>query len=122
MGNRDFEGDTIVCSQSTVAIVTLHNPVTLYTDVRRVASLKPKMVARAFKKMLAKVKVRSVTFDNGPENRSHHILGVKTYFCDPYASWQKPGVENANKLIRRLVQKGSDIQKYSYQKIFPLLH
>ena len=23
---------------------------------------------------------------------------VETYFCDPFASWQKGGVENANKL------------------------
>lgn len=117
IGMRDYEGDTMVCSQSTTAIVTLHNPATLYTDGRRVPNLRPSVVARAFRDMMSRVRVRSLTLDNGLENRLHHTLGVKTYFCDPYSSWQKPGVENANRLIRRLIRKGSDIQKYSHQRL-----
>lgn len=117
MGMYDYEGDTIVCSQSTTAIVTLHNPLTLYTDARRVPNLKPAVVARAFRDMLSAIRIRSLTLDNGLENRLHHTLHVQTYFCDPYSSWQKPGVENANRLIRRLVQKGSDIQRYSHARI-----
>jgi transposase, IS30 family len=51
----------------------------------------------------------TVTFDNGPENRKHtelkEKLGIETYFCDPYCSWQKGGVENLNKLIRQYFPK-----------------
>jgi len=48
---------------------------------------------------------RSITYDNGLENAEHEILnfnlGVKPYFCQPYHSWEKGSVENANGLIRR---------------------
>lgn len=41
---------------------------------------------------------RSITRDNGTENVLHketeNLLNIASYFCDPYASWQKGGVEN----------------------------
>jgi len=51
------------------------------------------------------------TLDNGVENTKHetlHEYNVDTYFCDPYSSWQKGGVENLNKLIRQYFPKGTD--------------
>jgi IS30 family transposase len=63
-------------------------------------------------------KSRTWTLDNGHENVHHgeleRQLKIKAYFCDPYSSWQKPGIENANKLIRRYIPKGSDIAGYSH--------
>lgn len=58
----------------------------------------------------------SETFDNGIENKAHEILGIPTYFCEPYSSWEKGGVENANKMIRRYFPKGTNFRKAS-QKI-----
>jgi IS30 family transposase len=40
-------------------------------------------------------------------------LGVKFYFCDPYSSWQKGGVENYNGEVRTYIPKGSDISQYN---------
>jgi len=40
----------------------------------------------------------SLTYDNGIENRYHKKLEIPSYFCDPYSSWQKGSVENANKM------------------------
>ena len=113
----DFEGDTIVSSWNTVSMVSIYNPETMYLDAKRVPNLKPRVTAKAMKTMFTKVRIRSVTLDNGQENRLHKKLGIKTYFCDPYASWQKPGIENANKLIRRYIPKKSDISKYSHHFI-----
>lgn len=60
--------------------------------------------------------VKTITFDNGVENAEHHILaknfGIGTFFCDAYASWQKGGVENMNKLIRQYVPKRTDVMKH----------
>lgn len=39
-------------------------------------------------------------------------LGVPFYFCEPYASWQKGGVENYNGEARVYIKKGSDISQY----------
>lgn len=53
--------------------------------------------------------MKSATFDNGSENAKHYRLkkdfGIETYFCDPYASWQKGGVENINGLIRQYLPR-----------------
>jgi IS30 family transposase len=40
-------------------------------------------------------------------------LGVPFYFCHPYSSWEKGGVENYNKQARHYVKKSSDISQYS---------
>ena len=51
----------------------------------------------------------SITTDNGTEFACHEMigksLGVTIYFADPYASWQKGVIENANGQIRQYVPK-----------------
>lgn len=48
---------------------------------------------------------QSITFDRGIEFVSWRELykgmGMKTWFCDPQAPWQKGSVENMNKRVRR---------------------
>lgn len=69
---------------------------------------------------------QSVTFDNGKEGTKHTILrseyGVHTYFCDPFASWQKGGVENVNKLIREYLPLKTDMSQVSEQDIQAVQH
>lgn len=64
---------------------------------------------------------RTMTFDNGPENAEHEklkaSLGLETYFCDPYCSWQKGSVENVIGLIRQYIPKGSRLEDYSDEQI-----
>ena len=62
-------------------------------------------------------KTLSITFDNGIENKHHKILGVPTFFCEPYSSWQKGGVENANKMIRRYFPKGTNFRTVSQRSV-----
>ena len=38
--------------------------------------------------MFSDLMVKSVSFDNGLENKNHRELGLPTFFCDPYSSWQ----------------------------------
>lgn len=54
---------------------------------------------------------RSTTLDNGRENHEHlqlHVLGMRTYFADPYSSWQRGTNEFHNGLLRRYFPKGTD--------------
>jgi IS30 family transposase len=64
---------------------------------------------------------RSCTYDNGTENTDHGLvnaaLGTKSYFCHPYASWQKGTVENTNGLIRRFFPKKTDFDNVSIEQI-----
>lgn len=64
---------------------------------------------------------RTMTFDNGRENTEHgklkETLGLDTYFCDPYSSWQKGSVENVIGLIRQYIPKGSRLEDYTDRQI-----
>jgi len=53
----------------------------------------------------------TMTRDNGTENAQHHNTEIDSYFCDPYCSWQKGGVENINGLIREYFPKGSNLDE-----------
>ena len=63
----------------------------------------------------------TLTYDNGSENTQHEIinesLGTKSFFCEPYHSWEKGTVEQRNGLIRRFFPKGTDFEKVSNSEI-----
>jgi hypothetical protein len=63
---------------------------------------------------------KTITFDNGGEFADHEKLNeinCKTFFCDPYASWQKGGLEHANGRIRRFLPKNTDLSTVSHAEI-----
>ena len=71
---------------------------------------------------------KTITYDNGSENVEHKlvnkILGIQSYFCGPYHSWEKGSVEPANDLIRRFLPKKIDCAKITQNnsnrwKIYP---
>lgn len=68
--------------------------------------------------------LQSITFDNGTEGVLHTDIqdtyGVDTYFCDPYASWQKGGVENMNKLIRQYLPRKTDLNEFTDRDIYDI--
>jgi IS30 family transposase len=41
----------------------------------------------------------------------------KLYYAHPYSSWERGSNENANKLIRRFIPKGTDIGKLTHREI-----
>ena len=64
---------------------------------------------------------RTITYDNGSENVDHGItnkhLSTKSYFCNPYCSWEKGSVENSIGLVRRYLPKKTDFAKLSHQEL-----
>jgi len=60
--------------------------------------------------------MKTLTLDNDILFKMHKtlekLLNVKIYFCHPYHSWEKGGVENANMEIRKFIPKGSDLSRY----------
>ena len=64
---------------------------------------------------------KTLTTDNGIENKQHKEITKKTgatvFFTDPYSSWQKGGVENANKMIRRYFPKGTNFANITQQQV-----
>ena len=64
---------------------------------------------------------KSVTLDNGSEMVKHYllrkVLGMDTYFADPYSAYQRGGNENANLWIRYYFPKGTDFSKVPQEDI-----
>ena len=58
---------------------------------------------------------KSLTLDNGGKFTDHHqwlkTLGLPSYFCDAYASWQKGGIENTNGRLRRDMPRKTNVHK-----------
>ncbi len=115
-----YEGDTVVSGKKTgskVAIGVAYERKAKATNLRKMKNLKPASFNQAMNSIFQDKKVKSLTMDNGVENTKHEELGFATYFCDPYSSWQKGGVENAIKMARRFFPKGDDLSQYSNEYI-----
>ena len=120
----DFEMDTIVGRGNHGAIVTLIERSTSMLFMRKLKKGKnAKELARTVIHLLSPFKehVKSITTDNGTEFACHEMigksLGVTICFADPYASWQKEAIENANGLIRQYVPKSETFEHVSHQQI-----
>ena len=120
----DFEMDTIVGRGNHGAIVTLIERSTNMLFMRKLKNGKnAKELARTVIYLLSPFKdhIKSITTDNGTEFACHEMitksLGVTIYFADPYASWQKGAIENANGLIRQYVPKKETFEHISQQQI-----
>lgn len=113
-----YESDTIVsCRGGTGAILVLQERQGRRVYLFKLENLKPAPCATYLKEASISLGVHSITFDNGIENTHHESIGVPTYFCDPYSSWQKGGVENVNKMIRRYIPKGTDLATVSQESL-----
>lgn len=63
---------------------------------------------------------QTITFDNGTEFAQHYKLAdlnIKTYFCDPHKPWQKGGVENAIRRMRRVLPRKTNLAELPHEKL-----
>ena len=105
-----YESDTIVSRKGgSGAILVLIERKSRYVNLWKLENLKPRGVSNKLHDIRDHIRIHSITFDNGIENIYHQDIGVSTYFCDPYSSWQKGTVETVNKMIRRYIPKGTDL-------------
>jgi len=86
-----------------------------------VPNLKPEPYAQTIAKLANNLQLRTLTTDNGIENKQHKLTTLKTgvpvFFTDPYASYQKGGVENANKMLRRYFPKGTNFSTVTQAQV-----
>lgn len=111
----DWEADTVLGTQSALAMVTLNERVTRTALVARVEARTADEVAAAIIRLLRPLKalVHTLTFDNGKEFAHHEAIGkalsAECYFADPYSSWQRGANENMNGLLRQYFPKGRSL-------------
>lgn len=120
----DWEMDLVVDKDSN-AILTLTERSTNFMLMEKLKNgKKAKPLAKAVWKLLLPYKgdaLKSITTDNGSEFAEHEWitkkLHVPVFFTDSYCAWQKGAIENANKLVRQYIPKGTDISTVSDAKI-----
>lgn len=110
-----WEADTLISRQSKAAVAVVHERKTRFCLI---SHLNQKTAALMRRALISNLKVlptslcRTITFDNGTENTEHSIvdaaLGTRSFFCNPFHSWEKGGVENCIGLIRRVYPKKTD--------------
>ena len=118
IGHHEY--DSVVSgkrSGSTVALAVLYERSSRLVRAKLVPNLKPEPYAGTIVELAEGLQTRTMTTDNGIENKQHGLIAQKTgapvFFTDPYSSWQKGGVENANRMLRRYFPKGTDFATVS---------
>jgi IS30 family transposase len=106
-----WEGDTVIGAGQSQAIVTLVERKSGYAKLSKVVHKSADLVSQAIEDKLKPlaVRVKTLTVDNGKEFAHHQkvdqVLGIQTYFADPYCSWQRGSNENFNGLLRQYIPK-----------------
>lgn len=111
----DWESDSMTWHRSRPALSVQTNRSLLLNRLRKTADRSAEETVESLRRTVETVPdglVRTMTFDNGSENAGHAALkdeyNIDTFFCDPYASWQKPQVENQNRVIRHFLPRTKD--------------
>ena len=122
------EYDSVVSSKrssSTAALAVLVERSSRLVRARLVPSLKPGPYATTIASLASDLKTRTMTTDNGIENKRHVLITKKTgapvFFTDPYSSWQKGSVENANRMLRYYFPKGTNFAKVNQTDVVDAL-
>jgi IS30 family transposase len=115
-----WEIDTAISRKSKAAIMVLVERRTRYVVIKKLWGKTAYCVHNATVKSLRNYPPnirQSLTYDNGTENALHELtnnaLGTKSYFCNPYHSWEKGTVENTIGIIRRFYPKKTDWENIS---------
>lgn len=119
-----WEGDTIEGKKSEGdgihTEVERQSRFLLAQKVDRIASPETIRVQLGMFRGLPDVARRSTTLDNGREHHRHlalRFLGMRTYFADPYSSWQRGTNENTNGLLRKYLPKQTSFRDLSQEEL-----
>ncbi len=114
-----WEADLMMFTKYGQAILTVHERKSRLLLAIRLSSKAANGVARHLVNLFGAMPPplrQTVTFDNGTEFARHlalHDLKIETFFCDPYAPWQKGGIENAIGRMRRFIPRKTDLATLS---------
>ena len=122
-----WEADLMLFAKYGQAVLTVHERQSRLLLASRPPNKAADRVAAHLRALLKDLPARlrqTITFDNGTEFARHrllHRLAIKTFFCDPYAPWQKGGIENAIGRMRRFIPRKTDLATLSDQRFHALL-
>lgn len=124
----DWECDTVIGKDRKSALVTLVERKTLFSLFATVPRKTAHHVQQAIIALLRPHmdKVKTLTFDNGSEFTQHEkiakALKAKTYFANPYSSWERGINENTNGLLRQFFPRAINFNTVTAAQIKRAVH
>jgi len=110
-----WENDTVTSRKSLAVLNVIVERKTRFTKITKLKRRTARNTRCAITKILSHYPAmvrRTITYDNGKENVEHRqtnaALGTKSFFCEPFHSWEKGTVENTVGLVRRTFPKKTD--------------
>jgi len=123
----DWETDSMIFSKQKNTLSVQYERKTMLCRLRKLKNKEAEETENAIAESVESLPNelwQSITRDNGTENAKHlntlNTFNIQSYFCDAYASWQKGGIENLNKLIRQYLPKKTDMSKISHDEIYAI--
>ena len=117
----DWEADLIQGGGGSGYLLSVYERKSRIGKLYKLSDKSSRETSNGLLKLLKGLDVKTITYDNGLEFAKHELvnnmLGCDSYFCKPYSSWEKGGVENYNGLVRQYFPKGSDFSKISIERL-----
>jgi transposase, IS30 family len=119
----DWEGDLVHGTQddSRHAFLTLVDRASGANVMRKVQTLKPRIMAEIVRLALKGRPAHTITFDNGIEFAHHKTMekttGSKVYFTDVRSPQQRGSNENFNGLLRQYYPKGQSLRHVTQEQV-----
>jgi len=124
-----WESDSMISRQSHSSLVVQLERLSRYVKIKKVSANKAENISAGIIQNLKKIDpalLKSITYDNGKENVKHQdvnqVLGMSSYFCNAYRSWEKGSVEQVIGLVRRYLPKKTDFAKVPESQITYIEH
>lgn len=119
-----WEGDLMIFSKQQETLITLRERKTRVILAIKNSGKESIETANKIIKTFSginKIYFESCTLDNGGEFSKHQMIAKKlkaeTYFCDPYASYQKGSIEQGNGMIRVELPRSTDLSMMTQSEI-----
>lgn len=124
-----WEGDLIIFRKKQTNLFTLRERKTRLIIAIKNASRKAQSTTNTLLNYMKRNQhktIKSLTLDNDVAFFLHKEIAknlkANVYFCEPYKSYQKGGVENANRLLRTKFPKKMDIDQIDQPEIDKIVH
>jgi len=124
-----FEGDLMACQKNTQHVLTLQERKTRFLLSRILQNKKAQDTAKVIVELLSPLPLearKTITYDNGGEFAAHVSVyekcGTKAFFSDPYASWQKGGIEHTNGRLRRDLPRNINLREMTKEDFDETIH
>ena len=119
-----FEADTVVSSKSLACLLVIADRITRKIKIKKLARKTAELTSSSIifaLQMYNIIQLLTITYDNGSEfcwhDKVNKELNMRSFFCNPYSSWEKGTVENLNGLIRRFFPKKTDFDTITDEQI-----